>query len=109
MCINNITVVLILMHTWKSTLHSLYHSYFPNPKFLDPLNTNHYRWQYLRNKSSYEITVLPVHAQSNNTPNSNLPLQNNASDTVNLNIDGELTDHHIDYSVRSGHSLFISE
>ena len=46
MCIHNVSVVLILMHTWKSTLHNSYHSYFPNPRFLDPLNTYHYRWQY---------------------------------------------------------------
>ena len=95
MCIHNATVVLVLMHIWKSTLHNLY---FLNLKFVDPLNTNHYRWQYLRNKSSYEVTVLPVHAQSSNTPNSNLPLHNNANDSTNLNIDGELTDHRIDYS-----------
>ena len=76
MCIHNVTVVLVLMCIWKSTLHNLYHSYFFNPKFVDPLNTNHYRWQYLRNKSSYEVTVLPVHAQLSNTPNSNLPLHN---------------------------------
>ena len=95
MCIHNATVVLVSMHIWKSTLHN---SYFLNLKFVDPLNTNHYRWQYLRNKSSYEVTVLPVHAQSSNTPNSNLPLHNNANDPTNLNIDGELTDHRIDYS-----------
>ena len=77
MCIHNVTVVLVLMYIWKSTLHNLYHSYFLNLKFVNPLNTNHYRWQYLRNKSSYEVTVLPVHAQSSNTPNSNLPLHNN--------------------------------
>ena len=95
MCIHNATVILVLMHIWKSTLHNLY---FLNLKFVDPLNTNHYRWQYLRNKSSYEVTVLPVHAQSSNTPNSNLPLHNNANDSTHLNIDGELTDHRIDYS-----------
>ena len=95
MSIHNTTVVLVLMHIWKSTLHNLY---FLNLKFVDPLNTNHYRWQYLRSKSSYEVTVLPVHAQSSNTPNSNLPLHNNANDFTNLNIDGELTDHRIDYS-----------
>ena len=98
MCIHNVTVVLILMHIWKSTLHNFYHSYFLNLKFVDPLNTNHYRWQYLRNKSSYEVTVLPVNTQSSYTPNSNLPLHNNANDSANLNIDGELTDHRIDYS-----------
>ena len=43
-------------------------------------------------------TVLPVHAQSSNTLNSNLPLNNNANDSTNLNIDGELTDHRIEYS-----------
>ena len=32
------------------------------------------------------------------TPNSNLPLHNNANDSTNLNIDVELTDHRIDYS-----------
>ena len=39
-----------------------------------------------------------MHAQSSYTPNSNLPLHNNANDSANLNIDGELTDHRIDYS-----------
>ena len=86
------------MHIWKSTPHNLYHSYFFKLKFLNPLNTNYYRWQYLRNKSRYEVTVLPVHAQSRNTPNSNLLPHNNGNDTANLNIDGELTDHRIDYS-----------
>ena len=65
MCIHNATVVLVLMHIWKSTLFNLYQSYFLNLKFVDPLNTNHYRWQYLRNKLSYEVTVLPVHTQLN--------------------------------------------
>ena len=86
------------MHIWKSTPHNLYYSYFLKLKFLNPLNTNYYRWQYLRNKSRYEVTVLPVHAQSRNTPNSNLLPHNNGNDTANLNIDGELTDHRIDYS-----------
>ena len=78
MCIHNVTAVLVLMHIWKSTLHNLYNSYFLNLNVFDPLNTNHYKWHYLRNKSSYEVTVLPVHAQSNITLNSNLPLHNNA-------------------------------
>ena len=80
------------------TILILYHSYIFNLKFLDPLNTIHYIWQYLRNKSSYEVTVLQVHHQSSNTPNSNLLPRNNANNTANLNIDGELTDHRIDCS-----------
>ena len=71
------------------------------------MNTNHYKLHDLRNKSSYEVTVLPVHAQSNITPNSNLPLHNNASYSANLNIDGELTDHSIDYSALGNTALDI--
>ena len=52
MCIHNVTVVLVLHYLWKSTLHNLYHSYFLNLTFVDPLNTKQYRCQYLRNKSS---------------------------------------------------------
>ena len=40
MCIYNVTVVLVLMHIWKSTLPILNHSYFLNLKFVDPLNTD---------------------------------------------------------------------
>ena len=32
------------------------------------MNINHYRWQSLRNKSNYEVTILQVHAHSSNTP-----------------------------------------
>ena len=76
MCIHNVTALLVSMHIWKSTLHNLYNSYFYNLKFVDHLNTNHYKWHYLRNKSSYKVTVIPVHAQSNITPNTYLPLHN---------------------------------
>ena len=62
----------------NSSLHNLYNSYFYNLKFADPLNNNHYKWHYLRDKSSNEVTVIPVHAQSNITPNTYLPLHNNA-------------------------------
>ena len=74
---------------------------FFNLKFLDPLNTNHYRWEYLRNKSNSEIAVLPEHFQSSNTRGTSLQRNINISDSANHIIDGELTDHSIDYSALS--------